>query len=277
MMSLAQSVSKLKPVALAAAFASLAIGLSGCANTKKAQDGSDDSSQSSTGTNNENPARYRARLHTELGANYLARGQYAVALEELREATRVDPNYGMAHSITGLVHANLNEDAKAEAAFRRAVEVAPSEGDIRNQYGSFLCGQNKTKEGIEQFEAAMRLPLYASPHVALENAGSCALAASMIRQAETYFNQLVQSQPFSSRGYQGLAAVALKTAKFDEVKKQVELGMRTQQVTPQLLFYGVCAERKIGSNVAAENYRAQLKTKFPDSPFNEGIDRGGCE
>jgi type IV pilus assembly protein PilF len=273
-MLLADSVRRLS---VALVFGGCTLALVGCTGMKKKDETVDEGSQSSAGANNEDAARYRARLHTELGANYLQRGQYAVALEELREAVRVDPRYGLAHSITGLVHANLGEDAKADAAFRRAIEVAPNEGDIRNQYGSYLCGQTKTDEGIAQFEAALRLPLYQAQHVALENAGSCALAAKKIRPAESYFTRLVQVQPFSSRGYQGLAAVALSTSRFDEVKKQVELGMRTQQITPQLLFYGVCAERKLGNNVGAEGYRTQLKTRFADSPFNEAVDKGGCE
>ncbi|MGL5003831.1 MAG: tetratricopeptide repeat protein, partial [Casimicrobium sp.] len=137
MLAFRSHVSKSLVTSLTALLALLALG--GCAGMKKPGENADEGTQSSTGTSNENPARYRARLHTELGANYLQRGQYAVALEELREAVRVDPRYGLAHSITGLVHANLNEDAKADAAFKRAVEVAPDEVDIRKQYGSFLC------------------------------------------------------------------------------------------------------------------------------------------
>ncbi len=251
--------------------------LGGCANSQKNSDAADEASQSSAGTSNESPARYRSRLHTELGANYLQRGQFAIALEELREAVRVDPNYGLAHSIMGLVHANLNEDVRAEAAFKRAVEVAPAEGDIRNQYGSYLCGLGRADEGLAQFEAALRQPLYQTPQVALENAGSCALAASKIRVAEGYFTRLVQQSPFGPRGYQGLAAVALKTSRFDDVKRHVEAGLRTQQVTPQLLFFGVCAERKLGNRAREDEYRSQLKSRFADSPLNEAIDRGGCE
>jgi type IV pilus assembly protein PilF len=250
--------------------------MAGCANLKKPGEG-DDAPQAGTATSNEDPVRYRARLHTELGANYLQRGQFAIALEELREAVRVDPRYGLAHSIMGLVHANLQEEAKADAAFKRAVEVAPNEGDIRNQYGSFLCGQGRADEGIAQFEAALRMPLYQTPQVALENAGSCALVSSKIRQAETYFARLVQLFPFNSRGYQGLASVAMKTSRYDEVKKQVELGLRTQQPTPQLLFMGFCAERKLGNASREADYRSQLKARFADSPLNEAAERGTCE
>jgi type IV pilus assembly protein PilF len=251
--------------------------LAGCASMNKPAENADDPSQSGTATSNEDPVRYRARIHTELGANYLQRAQYVVALEELREAVRIDPRYGLAHSMTGLVHANLGEDVKAEASFKRAIEVAPNEGDIRNQYGSFLCGLGRADEGIAQFEAALRLPLYQTPQVALENAGSCALASQKIRPAESYFGRLVQLFPFNSRGYQGLAAVALKTARFDEVKKQVELGLRTQQITPQLLFYGVCAERKLGNKQREDEHRATLKARFSDTPFVDAADRGGCE
>jgi type IV pilus assembly protein PilF len=262
---------------LALMLATLMLALAGCAAMNKPPENPDDPSQSGTATSNEDPVRYRARIHTELGANYLQRAQYVVALEELREAVRIDPRYGLAHSMTGLVHANLGEDAKADAAFKRAIEVAPNEGDIRNQYGSFLCGLGKSDEGIAQFDTALRLPLYQTPQVALENAGSCALASQKIRPAESYFGRLVQLFPFNSRGYQGLAAVALKTARFDEVRKQVELGLRTQQITPQLLFYGVCAERKLGNKQREDEHRALLKSRFADTPFVDAADRGGCE
>jgi type IV pilus assembly protein PilF len=251
--------------------------LTGCANLKKPGDGVDDAPQAGTATSNEDPIRYRARLHTELGANYLQRGQLPIALEELREAVRIDPRYGLAHSIMGLVHANLGEDARADAAFKRAVEVAPNEGDIRNQYGSFLCGLGRAEEGIAQFEAALRMPLYQTPQVALENAGSCALASGRIRAAETYFARLVQQFPFSSRGYQGLATIAMKTSNYEDVQKHVEAGMRTQQITPQLLFMGFCAERKLGNAARVADYRAQLKARFADSSLNEAAERGTCE
>jgi type IV pilus assembly protein PilF len=269
--TLAMSRSRIVVIALL-----VSLGLGGCAVPKKPGE-AEEATQSGTATSNENPTRYRARLHTELGASYLQRNQLPVALEELREAVRVDPNYGLAHSIMGLVHANLGEDAKAEASFRRAVEVAPNEGDIRNQYGSFLCGQNKADEGIAQFDAALRIPLYQTPNVALENAGSCALAAKKIRIAEGYFTRLTQQFPFSSRGFQGLAAVAMQTSRYNDVQRHVELGLRTQQFTPQLYFYGACAEKKLGNPLREREYRAQLKQRFADSPFNEALDRGGCE
>jgi type IV pilus assembly protein PilF len=250
--------------------------LTGCTNLRNAEKATD-APQNATATSNEDPLRFRAKVHTELAANYFQRGQIAIALEESTEALRLDPRYGVAHSIQGLIYADLGELPKAETAFRRAIEVAPNEGDIRNNYGSYLCRQNRPREGLEQFDAALRLPLYATPQLALENAGSCALNASLIRPAEGYFTRLVQVQPLNSRGYQGLAAIALKTSKMDEVKRQVSYGIRVSPLTPELLFYGACAERKLGDRAAEESFAQMLKSRFADSPFNEALRKGGCE
>jgi len=256
----------------------LAVLLSACASLSgNKNDDNSQQSQSSTQERNDDPMRYRAKVHTELGANYFQRGQMAVALEELREAIRLDPRYGVAHSILGLVYADLGDFAKADASFLQAVAAAPSEGDIRNNYGSYLCRQNRPKEGLEQFDAALRLPLYVTPHIALENAGSCALAASMIRPADVYFARLVQIQPFNSRGYQGLAAIALKTARFDEVRKQVRAGLGAQPQSAELYFYGACAERKLGDRAAEDSYTQQLRSRYADSTLNEQLRKGGCE
>src|SRR4029079_19656394 len=45
----------------------------------------------------------RADLHTDLGAGYYERGQMDIALEELNEAVKIDPNYAKAYNIYGLV------------------------------------------------------------------------------------------------------------------------------------------------------------------------------
>lgn len=259
--------------ALGAVF--LVLLLAGCASTNSRD--REDSPQSTTFASSEDPLRYRAKVHTELAANYFQRGQMNVALEELREAIRLDPKYGFAHSILGLVQADLGDFVKADLSFQTAIAVAPAEGDIRNNYGSYLCRQNRTKEGLEQFDAALRLPLYQTPQIALENAGSCALAGGLIKPAEAYFQRMVQLQPFNSRGYQGLAAIAMKTARFDEVRRQVRLALNTQPQTPDLLYFGACAERRLGDRAGEETYTQLLRSRFADSPFNEQLRRGGCE
>ena len=269
-------MSSLKRIgALCCALAAVAV--SGCAGFGKTAEKVEEAPQTTTQVTAEDPLRYRARIHTELGANYFQRGQMAVALEELREAIRLDAKYGVAHSIIGLVYADLGELPKAEAAFQLAITVAPAEGEIRNNYGSYLCRQNRAKEGLEQFEISLRLPLYQTPNIALENAGHCALASGQVRAAESYFARLVQIQPFNSRGYQGLAAIALKTARYDAVRRQVRMGLNAQPVSAELYFYGACAERRLNDKASEDSYTQQLRSRFADSPLNDQLRKGGCD
>lgn len=254
----------------------LALFLAGCTTLPQVGRDTPSAPQETTQAANEDPLRFRARVHAELGANYFQRGQLAVALEELNEAIRLDPRYGLAHSILGLVYAEMNDVARADAAFQRAVAAAPNEGDIRNNYGAFLCRQNRTEAGLRELEAALALPLYQTPQLALENAGNCALTAGQLRVAEGYYNRLIQLQPFNSRGYQGLAAIAMKTSRWDDVRRHVERGMRAEPITPDLLFLGVCAERARGAREQEAEYMRQLRTRFPDSPLIDTINRGGC-
>lgn len=111
----------------------------------------------------EAPAPYRAQLHAEIAAGYYERGQMEVALQELAEAAKLDPKNAKIYNVYGLVYAMLGENAKAEANFRSALELAPSDSEIRQNWGWFLCSHGKPREAIPEFEMAVRNPLYRTP------------------------------------------------------------------------------------------------------------------
>jgi type IV pilus assembly protein PilF len=124
-------------------------------------------------TRSDRQVNVQARIHTELGAGYFARGQYAIALQELNIARAADPGYAPAYSVLGLVHAELREDRQAEENFRRAIDLAPNYSEAHNNYGLFLCQRGRAAESLARFEAALSNPLYATPETALANAGVC--------------------------------------------------------------------------------------------------------
>ena len=82
-------------------------------------------------------AHTRADLHTQLGAGYYELRNFAVALQELNEALRADPNHGPAYNMLGLVYMELREDAAAEQNFAQALRINPLDSDANNNYGWF--------------------------------------------------------------------------------------------------------------------------------------------
>ena len=128
----------------------------------------------------------RARVHTELAALYYQQGSFKTALNELETAVRIDPTYAPAFGMFGLVYMQLGEKARASGSFEQAIVLAPSDPDIRNNYGLFLCNTGQYQAGLSQLELAWKNPLYETPGLALANAGRCAMAAGEIAQAKAF-------------------------------------------------------------------------------------------
>ncbi|MCB5187671.1 type IV pilus biogenesis/stability protein PilW [Methylobacillus caricis] len=210
-------------------------------------------------------ARERARVHTELGAGYYAQNQIAVALEEFQDAARIDPTYAPAQNGLGLVYGTLREDAKADAAFRKALQLEPNSSETRNNYGSFLCSRNRIDESIVQFSEAVKNPLYVTPGVAYMNAGTCLLRKHDIKNAELYLQHALQIQPqLFQAGYQ-LAAIEYGRGQYELARNYLHAGLESNSPTPEMLWLGIQLERKLGNRDAEASYALQLRRKYPNS------------
>ena len=122
----------------------------------------------------EAPLPVRANLRAELAAGYYERGQMEIALQELAEAVKLDPTNPKIYNVYGLVYATLGQDTDAARNFRKALELAPNDSEIRQNWGWYLCTHAQARESIPEFEMAARNPLYKTPEIALINAGRCA-------------------------------------------------------------------------------------------------------
>ena len=139
--------------------------------------------------------RYKAELHTDLAAGYFERGQYDVALEELAESLKADPTYPKLYSVYGLVYAELGDEPKAELNFRKGLELAPADSEVRHNWGWYLCTHGRARDSIAEFEAALRNPLYRTPEIALINAGKCSVEAGDFAVGLTFLGLLFQVLP----------------------------------------------------------------------------------
>ena len=220
--------------------------------------------------------RYKAELRTELAAAYFERGQYDVALDELAEAVKFDPTYPKLYSIYGLVYTELGDNAKAEENFRRALDLAPSDSEIRGNWGWYLCTHGKPKESIGEFEAALRNPLYKSPEIALINAGKCSAQAGDTAAADQYFRRARAMRPGTPVAAYNLALLSYRAGKLDDARALMRFVMAQSAPPPEGLFLGMCVERKLGDKAAEASYVTQLKNRYPKSAEALAIE-GPCE
>jgi len=248
------------------------LALAGCVTETK-----DDSTFKSSTTVTESHDRNRARVHSELAAGYYELGNIGVALEEVREALKADPNYGPAYNIAGVVYAQLKEDGLAEQNFQRAIAINPVDSDANNNYGQFLCQRKREEEAIRYFMAAVRNPLYQTPDRSYVNAGVCARRRGDTAGAEEYFQLALKARPSQPQALYQLADIAYMRGDLGTAKAHLSRLAQGGVDTPEVLWLGVRVVRKMGDRNAEASYARQLRNKFPNSAEVRALNAGQYE
>lgn len=205
-----------------------------------------------------------ARVHTELGAEYFRLKRYDVALEEFNTAIERSPSYALAHNGQGLVYAALGDKPRAEAAFKRAIQLQPVNSESHNNYGRFLCDQGRYEDSQKEFMLAVKNPLYKTPQVAYYNAGVCALRSKQKTQAETYFSKALQVDPLAHASAYQLASLQFGRGDAGAAMNTLQNSV-TVAPNPESLLLAVRIYRALQMPDEARHYSVQLHKLFPNS------------
>jgi type IV pilus assembly protein PilF len=218
----------------------------------------------------------RADLHTELAAGYYERGQMDIALKELDESVKLDPDNPQSYNIYGLVYTVLGQNAKAEQNFRQALTLAPNDSEVRQNWGWYLCTHQREKESIPEFEKAVSNPLYKTPEIPLINAGRCSMMINDSAAAEAFFRRAIAVAPGNEAAAYGLALLAFRAGKTEDARRWMK-AIRQTTLPPEALYLGMCIERKLGDRQAETSYTAQLRNRYPDSAETKALATGSCQ
>ena len=103
--------------------------------------------------------------HNNLGRALADQGQTAKALEHLRRAVAIRPDYAHAHYNLGQLLMEQGELQIAEFHFRRAIEKEPRYAAAQNGLGNCLVRRNREAEAEEHYQIALGVrPDYADAH-----------------------------------------------------------------------------------------------------------------
>jgi type IV pilus assembly protein PilF len=224
----------------------------------------------------ESDERRRARIRLELAAGYYQQGNYSVALEEIRVALQVDPNYPAAFGILGLIYMDLGDKPKADESFQRALRLAPRDADLNNNYGWYLCQSGRAKESIKFFNLALEDRLYTTPAKPLHNAGICSLKSNDLTSAEAYFRRAFQVEPANPVTNYQLALLNLNKNQFDQARFYAKRLLDNFDANSQTLYLAICVETKAGNSNAAASFAQQLRRKFSASPEATRLQNNDC-
>jgi len=206
-----------------------------------------------------------AIANMNLGIAYMQEGYLEKALEKLSRARQIKPDYPPIYNALGVLHQNMREYSIAEDYFKFAIELNPDDSSALNNYGLLLCNAQRYEEADEIFLRAASNPLYATPELAYNNAGTCAVNNGQIELAEKYFNEALRRNPRVGPALIQMAEISYDQGNYMPAKEYLDRYLESNNHSAKSLWLGIQIERKLGDKDAVSSYALLLRNQYSES------------
>ena len=218
-----------------------------------------------------------AQSNMQLSIEYMKLGKLMDSRNFIEKALTEDPQNPDVQMTSGLVYERLRETDKAEHGYSTAYRLGKGDPNIVNAYAGFLCRTGKAQAGEKLFAQVADSPLYQTPEVALVNAGVCLRGTGDVVDAERYFNRALAIRPNMPEAQLQMGNIAFDRGDAAEARDVVQQYLSVNPATPEVLWLGFRACRKLNDFGAAASYAHRVQSEFPDSDqaraLRSGIDR----
>jgi TolB-like protein/Tfp pilus assembly protein PilF len=213
----------------------------------------------------------------------------AVTLERAQVAVdaarKLDPGLADVWASAALIEYQSGHRDRAEAMFRRSIELNPNHAMARKWYGSLLQDLARFEEGVAQLEQAARLdPLSA---IVQRNLGSALEAQGRFREAASHYRKAIEIDPLMPSPYTDLALLAAYV--MNQFAVAVPLAEKAAALDPNIpistlvvaWLYG-----ELGDDASFDRVLRQAEERWPDATWvqsfvalrdMQGGDRNGAE
>lgn len=226
-------------------------------------------------TDSDEPAnRKRARTRLQLASGYFEQGQTTVALDEVKQALTIDPDFPDAYNLRGLIYMRLNDMRLAEDSFRRALSISPNDANVLHNYGWMKCQQGKYTEAVQTFTQALANPTYGDRAKTWLTKGLCQIKAAKPNDAEfslTKSYELDAGNPVT--GY-NLALLLYQRGDAARAQFYIRRINNSELANAETLWLGIKVEQRIGNRVARDQLAGQLRSRYPKSRELNSYERG---
>lgn len=217
----------------------------------------------------------RARARLDLASAYLSQGQPQTALDEVKLALAAKADMPEAYSLLGLIHGALGDPRQAEDSFRRALQLAPADGDVMHNYGWFLCNQRRYAESEAQFAAAMAQPQYRDSARTLLAQGVCQARAGRWEESERTLAKSFERDPANPATAFNLAEVLYRRGEYERARFYIKrVNTAPDAANAQSLWLAARIERRMGNMDGLQDFARQLHERYPQSPEVTRLDQG---
>lgn len=208
----------------------------------------------------------KARNLVQQGQVALSKGDVAEAEKAAGQAIKVAPDAASAHTLAAMVAERTGKSDKAEKHYRQAVDLAPNQGGMANNYGTWLCGNGRAKESLEWFDRAIADPSYRTPAIAMANSGACAADAGEDAHSARYLAGALDLDPENRVALGAMAEREFSAGNAFRARAFSERRLAAAPADRRSLVLASQIEEKLGDKEAAEGYVERLRAEFPAEP-----------
>lgn len=225
-------------------------------------------------SSDETELQRRARIRLELASAYFAEDKTTTALDEVKQALLADPNRAGAYNLRGLIYARLDEPALAEDSFRRALQLAPSDGDTRHNYGWFLCSRQRYAEAFAQFRAALDTSQYRTAPKTWLAQGVCEARSGDWTAAERSLLRSYELDAGNPSTAVNLAEVLMRRGEFDRARFYIgRVNAEPNYANAETLWLAARIEHRRGNPDGVQQFGDQLLKRYPGSAQAQAYER----
>lgn len=205
--------------------------------------------------------QYQSQL-TLAGSDF-GTGKLDSAEKRARAALKLIPDRPDALLLLAAIADRRGEGPRAGELLQRAVAQAPERGDVLNNYAAWMCDHGNAEASLGMFERAIAAPGYASPGVALSNAGACALRAKQPVPAERYLRAALAQDPRDAQALDAMAQLSFDDGRYMEARAFSERRLAAAPPTRSVLQLASQIETRLGDQRAADRYQQRIRQEFP--------------
>ncbi|CAE6945078.1 COG3063 Tfp pilus assembly protein PilF [Vibrio sp. B1REV9] len=193
-----------------------------------------------------------------LGLSYLKNGSMIQAHNNLQQALSYAPRYYRAQLSMAHYYESVGEDTKAEQLYHRALEQHSQNGDVLNNYGTFLCKKGNYLLADRLFKQAIELPNYYLIPISYENAAFCALKANEQDKAMIYFSRAIAHDPHRPKSILQLAKLEIDKGNYADARLRLIRFNQVYGLSKPSLQLMIQLENKAGNDKLKHKYQQKL-------------------
>ena len=225
----------------------------------------------------DSPERARARTRLDLATGYFENNQNAVALDELKKVLQVDPGFGDAYNLGGLIYMKMNEQALAEAHFQRAISLNPGDANAMHNLGWLQCQQGRYAEASQSFQRAIAVPRYLERARTVLTQGICESRSGDNAKAEATLMHSYELDAGNPVTAYNLALLLYKRGDYSRSQFYIRRLNNSEMANAESLWLGIKVERRLNNRQAMEQLASQLRRRFSQSREFLAYERGAFD